>query len=527
MKNGTMHQIRLPKLNVNEDSATVVAWAVEDGARVRPGDVICTVETNKAAVDLEAEADGYLRHRAKPGQECAVREVLGFITEAPDEPLPELEWLPVPEAAPTHAAAESDVARRPPRARPTLKARCLAAELGIDVNIVKPQGVVRESDVRAFAESQSHDERAVGSLTPRVRQGAGDSRRPPAAEPRAGRRFNATILGTGSYLPEKVLTNNDIISIANINTSDEWIRKRVGVVERRFAADDEATSDLAIKAGLRALDCAGVTAEQLGMIVLATTVPDRIFPSTACIVQGRIGAPNAMAFDLPVMCTGAVYALDIARRYVEDGSFEYALVIGSEVYSRMLDFTDRNSCIYFGDGAGAMVLGRAAPGEPGIITSYVQTDGTGYETITAVAGGTRMPATLETVQHGLHYFQMKPKDVWEFATSAFPRAVRTALERANLTVDDIDFLIPHQANINIIKFGMDALGIPMSKTYTTLDKYGNTSGASVAITLDEAARQGMIRRGDLVVLVGFGGGLAWGSAVMRWTAELTGQLAPA
>jgi len=497
-----MWELRLPKVNVNEDSATVVAWAVDDGEHVGAGDIVCTVETNKAAVDLEAETEGYLRHRAEPGQECAVREVLGFVTEAPDEPLPELEWLPLPEAAAARRTAQDEAKRPPPRARATLKARRLASGLGIDISQVKSQGVIREQDVRTFAGSRQTEKPAVAAHTEK--------------------RFTATILGTGSYLPERVLTNNDIISIANINSSDEWIRKRVGVVERRFAADDEATSDLAIKAARRALDCAGVTAEQIGLIILATTVPDRIFPSTACIIQGKIGAPNSMAFDLPVMCTGTVYGLDIARRYIEDGSVEYALVIGSEVYSRMLDFTDRNSCIYFGDGAGAMVIGRAAPGEPGIITSYVQTDGTGYETITAVAGGTRMPATLETVEHGLHYFQMDPKGVWEFATRAFPRAVRTALERADVTVDDIDFLISHQANINIIKYGMDALGIPMSKTHTTLHKHGNTSGASVAITLDEAYREGMIHRGDLVCLVGFGGGLAWGSAVMRWTAEQPG-----
>jgi len=467
------------------------------------------VETNKAAVDLEAEADGYLRHRAKPGQECAVREVLGFITEAPDEPVPELEWLPLPQSAAPGTAAPEETAR-PPRARATLKARRLAAELNIDISQVKPEGVIREEDVRAFAESHA--------VPDTVTNEGRTLSRPEFVHGAACRRHAATILGTGSYLPERVLTNNDIISIANINSSDEWIRKKVGVVERRFAADDEATSDLALKAAVRALDAAGVTAEQLGMIVLATTVPDRIFPSTACIVQGKLGAPNAMAFDLPVMCTGTVYGLDIARRYIEDGSSEYALVIGSEVYSRMLDFTDRNSCIYFGDGAGAMVIGRARPGEPGIISSFVQTDGTRYETITAVAGGTRMPATLETVEHGLHYFRMDPKGVWEFATGAFPRAVRTALESTDLTVDDVDFLISHQANINIIRYGMDALGIPMTKTHTTLHKHGNTSGASVAITLDEAFRLGKIRPGDTVVLVGFGGGLAWGSAVMRWTA---------
>ena len=487
-----IHAIHLPRLNVNEDTAIVVGWAVDDGEKVGPGDIVCTVETNKAAVDLEAEAEGFLRHRIQPGQECAVGQVLGFVTERPDSPLPEPEDV----AAPKSAASPEEA--RPPRARATLKARRLAAEFGVDLDQVKPQGVIREEDVRRFVESA---EPTAG----------------PSEKTGAGKRYAAMILGTGSYLPERVLTNNDVISIANINSSDEWIRKRVGVVERRFAADDEATSDLAIQAARRALDAADVRPEELDMIVLATTVPDRIFPGTACIVQGELGAPNAMAFDLPVMCTGTVYAIDIVRRYIEDGSAESALVIGSEVYSRMLDFTDRNSCIYFGDGAGAMVLGRAPAGEPGILTSYVQTDGSGYETITAPAGGTRMPASIETVQHGLHYFQMKPKHVWEFATRAFPRAVRTALERANLTVDDIDFLVAHQANINIIKFGMDALGIPMSKTYTTLDRYGNTSGASVAITLDEANRKGLIRRGDLVVLVAFGGGLAWGSAVLRWT----------
>lgn len=493
-----VHAIRLPRLNVNEDTATVVAWAVDDARRVGPDDVVCTVETNKAAVDLDAGAEGFLRHRAKPGEEYAVGEVLGFVTGRPDDPLPAPEPAGRPEPAETGTPEPAEA--RPPRARATLKARRLGAELGIDISQVKQQGVIREADVRQYAESAESPAR-------------------PPAPPKAGRQYNATIAGTGSYLPERVLTNNDVISIANINTSDEWIRKRVGVVERRFAADDEATSDLGLKAARRALDAADVRPEQLGMIALATTVPDRIFPGTACIVQGKIGAPNAMAFDLPVMCTGTVYALDIARRYIEDGTMEYALVIGSEVYSRMLDFTDRSSCIYFGDGAGAMVVGRAPADEPGILTSYVQTDGTGYETITAVAGGTRMPASIETVEHGLHYFQMKPKGVWEFATRAFPRAVRTALERADLTVDDVDFLIAHQANINIIKYGMDALGIPMSKTYTTLERYGNTSGASVAITLDEANRKGLIRRGDLVMLVGFGGGLAWGSVVLRWTGD--------
>jgi 3-oxoacyl-[acyl-carrier-protein] synthase-3 len=495
-----MWHLKLPKVNVNEDSATVVAWAVENGSRVSSGDVVCSIETDKATLDLESEADGFLRHRAKPGQECAIQEVLGFVTDTPDEPLPELDWLPLPEVE-THHKHEpvAQPAEPPARVRVTLRARRLASELGVDPSAIKTSGVVREADVRAFAD----------------RTGASCES---AATP-GGPRHRAAILGTGSYLPEQVMTNNDVISIANINTSDEWIRAKIGIEERRFAADDEATSDLAIQAARRALDSAGVTPDRIGMIVLATTVPDRIFPATACIVQGKLGCPNAMAFDVSVMCTGTVYALDIARRYIEDGSVEYALVIGSEVYSRMLDFTDRSSCIYFGDGAGAMLVGRAAPGDRGILTSHVQTDGTGYETITALAGGTRMPATLETVENGLHYFRMDPKGVWSFATGAFPRAVRTALERAGVEIGEVDFLISHQANINIIKFGMDALGLPMSKTHTTLHKYGNTSGASVAIALDEAYRQGRIRRGDLVVLVGFGGGLAWGAAVIQWAAE--------
>ena len=497
-----MNELCLPKLNVNEDAATVVAWAVADGSRVRPGDVVCTVETNKAAVDLEAEAAGYLRHRARPGQECAVQEVLGFITDSPAEPLPELEWLPLPETAEAGepGQAESDAAEG--KVHTTLKARRLAEELGVDISAITADGVIREKDVRAFAES-----------APRAKPAPS-----PAPAAGAGGRFNAAILGTGSYIPERVLTNDDVIGIADINSSDEWIRAKVGVVTRHFAADDEATSDLAVSAAERAMEAAGVAAEQIGLIILATTVPDRIFPATACIVQGKLGASNAMAFDASVMCTGAVYALDIARRYIEDGSVEYALVIGSEVYSRLLDFTDRNTCIYFGDGAGAMVIGRAAPGEQGIITSYVQTNGSLYETITAPAGGTRMPPTHETVDKKLHCFQMNPKGVWAFATEAFPRAVRTVLDRAGLRADDVDLVVPHQANINIIRFGMDALGLPMTKTHLTLEKYGNTSAASVAITLDEAFREGRIEPGDLVVLAGFGGGLAWGAVALRWSA---------
>ena len=490
-----MIELKLPKLNVNEDMATVVAWTAPDGAAVSPGDVVCTVETNKAAVDLEAEAAGYLRHRARPGQECATQEVLGFITESPDEPLPELEWLPLPDVTDASPAEESGD-------RATLKARTLAAELGVDISQIESDGAIRESDVRAFAESQRQ--------TP-----------PPCP---AGRRFAADIVGTGSYVPERVLTNSDVIAIENIQSSDEWIQTKVGVVTRHFADDDEATSDLAVKAAERAMALAGVSAGQIGLIIVATTVPDRIFPAAACIVQDRLGATNAAAFDASVMCTGAVFALDIARRYIEDGSVEYALVIGSEVYSRILDFADRNTCVYFGDGAGAIVIGRADADEPGIITSYVQTDGSRYETITALAGGTRMPATHETVDEKLHCFTMDPKGVWAFATKAFPLAVETVLARAGLRVGDVDLVIPHQANINIIKSGMASLGLPMSKVHTTLEKYGNTSAASVAITLDEAVREGRIATGDLVVLVGFGGGLAWGAAAVRWANPVSGRL---
>ncbi len=490
-----MTELKLPKLNVNEDAATVVAWMLPDGAHVSPGDAVCTVETNKAAVDLEADASGYLRHRASPGQECATQEVLGFITESPDDPLPALEWLPLPDTADAPGPDE-------PAGRATLKARSLAAELDVDLSLIESDDVIRESDVRAFAQSPH----------------------PVPAPCPTGRTFAADIVGTGSYIPKRVLTNADVIAIEGIQSSDEWIQTKVGVVTRHYAADDEATSDLAVKAAERAMASAGVSAGQIGLIVLATTAPDRIFPATACIVQGKLGATNAAAFDASVMCTGSVFALDIARRYIEDGSVDYALVIGSEVYSRILDFSDRNTCIYFGDGAGAMVIGRADADEPGIITSYVQTDGSRYETITALAGGTRMPATHETVDKKLHSFRMDPKGVWEFATKAFPRAVRTVLDRAGLRVEDVDLIIPHQANINIIKAGMDSLGLPMSKVHTTLEKYGNTSAASVAVTLDEAARSGRIATGDLVVLVGFGGGLAWGAAAVRWANPISGRL---
>ena len=483
-----MHRILLPRLTENDASATLVVWAVPDGSRVGLGDIVCSIETSKATFDIAAEADGFLRCRAEPGRECAVREVLGFISETPDEPAPELEWLPLPESPP----AEMPEGER----RATLKARRLADKLSVDLSALHAEGVIRENDVRAAAASKRPVRRAP-----------------------VGRRFNATILGTGSYIPERTLTNDDVIGIGNISTSDEWIRAKVGVATRHFAADDEATSDLAVIASERALEAADVSAEQLGLIIVATTVPDHVFPATACIVQARLGAANAMAFDAMAMCTGTVYALDIARRYIEDGSVEYALVIGSEVYSRILDFTDRSTCIYFGDGAGSMVVGRAAPGEDGVITSFVRNDGSSYETLIAPAGGTRMPATHETVDSGLHYLRMDPKGVWNFATRVFPDAVRTVVERAGLQLSDVDMVIPHQSNVNIIKSGMDALGLPMTKTHLTLEKYGNTSAASVAITLDEAVREGRIGPGDLIVLVGYGGGLAWGAAAVRWTAS--------
>jgi 3-oxoacyl-[acyl-carrier-protein] synthase-3 len=322
------------------------------------------------------------------------------------------------------------------------------------------------------------------------------------------------IIGTGSYLPVRVLTNRELEQ--RIETTDAWIREKTGIRERRIAAEDEATSDLAVQASREALRNAGVRPSEIDLVLLATSSPDMIQPPVACMVQGRIGASNAAAFDVGAVCSGFVYALSIAGDLMKGNPrYRRVLVVAAETYSRILDWTDRNTCVFFGDGASAVVLGRVS-GDKGILSSRLYADGLRWDVIRYPAGGTRHPATHETLAKGLRAFQMDGKAVWRFVEEAFPRAVRDVLASCGLGIEDVDFLISHQANAVLIAHCMKILGLPMSKTHLTVDRYGNTSGASVGITLDEAVRLGKVRDGDRIVLVGFGGGLTSGAVLLKW-----------
>ncbi|MFH1587591.1 MAG: beta-ketoacyl-ACP synthase III [Candidatus Diapherotrites archaeon] len=324
---------------------------------------------------------------------------------------------------------------------------------------------------------------------------------------------SAGIAATGIYVPEKVVTNKDIEKL--MDTSDEWIWEHIGIRERRFARPDQPTSDLAIRAGELALKNAGIGADELDMIFVATCSPDMFSPSTACIVQDKIGAGNAGAVDVNNACTGFVYGLEIASKFIADSSSKNVLLIGAEKLSVALSVKDRSTYVFFADGAGAAVLKEAEKGT-GVIGSYLRADGSGAMYLGIPAGGTAMPSTHETLDSGMHTVKMNGGKIWGFAVKAFPDAVRKALERTGYSVEDVDMIIPHQANYNIIVEGMKKLGLPMEKTHTNMDKYGNTVSASIPIALHEAAELGKIKKGDLVVLAGFGGGLSWGANVIRW-----------
>lgn len=323
---------------------------------------------------------------------------------------------------------------------------------------------------------------------------------------------NIGIKGIGYYVPNKTWTNRDLSKM--VETSDEWIYNKTGIKERRIADPCEATSDLALYASLDALEDAGLTAGDIDLIILATSSPDMIQPSTAAILQGKLGAKNAAAFDVSAVCAGFVFAVTIAAGMMKGLGYKNVLVVGAETYSRILDWKDRNTCVFFGDGAGAVVLSETE--ELGFIGSYIMNNGRGWDVIKYPAGGTRIPTSHETVDKGLHAFAMQGKKVWEFATAVFPESIRTVTATHGYDVQDIDWVISHQANINIIKTSMEKLGLPMEKTYTTIDKYGNTSGASVPITLAEAYKKGLLKKGDLITLIGFGGGLSWGSVLLKW-----------
>jgi 3-oxoacyl-[acyl-carrier-protein] synthase-3 len=327
----------------------------------------------------------------------------------------------------------------------------------------------------------------------------------------------SSIIGTGSYLPEKVLTNDDLSKI--VDTSDEWITTRTGIKERHIAADDQATSDLAAEAARRAMTAAGVTPEDIDLIVVATVTPDMFFPSTACFVQRKIGATNAVCFDISAACSGFLYALQVARHFLNAGSRTTALVIGAEKLSSLVNWEDRNTCVLFGDGAGAVVI-RAVDADtdaPGRVLSTVMgSDGTLSDLLKVPGGGSALPITPENAASRPNTIHMEGRETFKHAVTRMCQASEQALEMAGLTKEDIAMVIPHQANARIITAIADRLGLPEEKTFVNVDKYGNTSAATIPVALDEAHRQGRIKRGDIVLLVAFGGGFTWASSVLRW-----------
>lgn len=323
------------------------------------------------------------------------------------------------------------------------------------------------------------------------------------------------IAGTGSYVPEKILTNDDLAKI--VETSDEWITSRTGIKERRIASDAEATSDLATNAARKAMEQAGVTAEDLDLIIVATISPDTFIPATACYVQRHLGAKNAVCFDVSAACSGFLYAMSIARQSISTHSCETALIIGAEKLSSMVNWDDRNTCVLFGDGAGAAVLQRATEeGDHGVLSTYMGSDGNQTDILVVPGGGSACPITPSNAEQRLNTISMQGREVYRYAVTAMRNACDRVLADANLKPDDISMVIPHQANLRIIEAIRERLGVPQEKMFVNLEKYGNTSAAAIAIALDEANRTGAIKRGDTIVLVAFGAGLTWAAAALQW-----------
>ncbi|MFT5192718.1 MAG: 3-oxoacyl-[acyl-carrier-protein] synthase-3 [Verrucomicrobiales bacterium] len=323
------------------------------------------------------------------------------------------------------------------------------------------------------------------------------------------------IAGTGSYVPDKVLTNEDLAKM--VDTSDEWIVSRTGIHERRIASDTQATSDLATNAARNAMEQAGVTAEELDLIIVATISPDTFFPATACYVQKNLGAKNAICFDLSAACSGFLYAMSVARQFISTNSCETALIIGAEKLSSMVNWEDRNTCVLFGDGAGAAILQRATEeGDQGILSTYMGSDGNQTDILVVPGGGSACPITPDNSEQRLNTISMQGREVYRYAVTAMRSACDRVLLDANLKPEDISMVIPHQANLRIIDAIRERLDVPQEKMFVNLDKYGNTSAAAIAIALDEANRTGAIKRGDNIVLVAFGAGLTWAAAAIRW-----------
>lgn len=322
------------------------------------------------------------------------------------------------------------------------------------------------------------------------------------------------ILGMGHYVPEKILTNFDLEKM--VETSDQWITERTGIKQRHIAAPEEATSDLCYNAAMIALKDAGVAPEEIDLVIVATASPDHVFPSTACLVQDRIGAKNAAAFDLAAGCSGFVYSLGVASQMIATGLYKHALIIGAETLSRIMNWTDRNTCVLFGDGAGAAVLGPVEEGY-GVLGIDMGADGSGSKYLIQPAGGSRNPASPETVEANDHTIHMNGPEVFKFAIQIMGKTAKRALAKANMKAEDLDMLFPHQANLRIISSAAKRLEMPMEKVWVNVDKYANTSAASIPIALCEAQAAGALKKGDNILLDGFGAGLTWASIVLKWS----------
>lgn len=323
---------------------------------------------------------------------------------------------------------------------------------------------------------------------------------------------NVKVLGTGSYTPEYILTNEELSKM--VSTTPEWIEKNLGIKERRIAKENECTSDLASKAALKAIDNAGLTKEDIDLIIVATATPDRSAPSTATIVQDKIQAYGAVAFDISAVCSGFLYAMSVASAFISSGAYDNVLVIGADTFSKITDWTRRDA-VFFGDGAGAAVLSNSNNTE-GFLASRLYSDGKGKWNFTVPAGGSEMPTSQETIEKGLHYFQMNGTEVFNTATKALPQAINQVLEDTGLNINDIDLMIPHQPSIRILQKTAEIIGLPFEKVMTNMDKYANTSGGTIPILLDEINRSGKIKKGDLILFAAVGSGWTYGASIIRW-----------
>lgn len=323
----------------------------------------------------------------------------------------------------------------------------------------------------------------------------------------------AGITGLGIAIPDRVLTNFDLQEM--VDTSDEWIRTRTGIRERRIAHQQQATSDLAVEAGRQALENAGVSPKDVDLVIVATNTPDMLLPATSCLVQDRLGALNAGAFDLLAGCTGFLYALSAGQQYISTGMLNTVLVIGAETLSRIINWKDRNTCVLFGDGAGAAVL-QKVPSDRGIIATRLGSDGSGGKFLHIPAGGSRLPASESTVRENLHYVHMNGREVFKFAVRVMGEGAMEVLSMAGLEPEEVDYFIPHQANIRIIEAAARRVGINMDRVLVNVDRFGNTSTASIPLVLYEAVEQKKIKDGQNIVMVGFGAGLTWAGMVMKW-----------